>query len=209
MSRAKVKAGGMLREAIDVTWRTPKLLRTRVGVYFDGVAFLDPASAPDNPMGAARFFCGPTPSGVPTRGPLFGEPTEEEANRLDGLAEAWDAPWWLNPPFSGLAKTWGPKVIAEVLARPDQTGLLLLPVNRTEEEWLQALFALTRRLCLIRWPEGRGRVPFESSADGVECDANPFASWLLGFGEEPVAGRWRAAFGDLGTSYELRPLEAA
>lgn len=206
--RAKVQAGGILRESSDTSWRTPALLRARVRVYFAGLPFLDPAAPPDNPLGAARFFCGPSPSRVPTLGPLFGEPTEEEANRLDGLAEPWDLPWWLNPPFSP-ARPWDEKVVAEVDARPRQAGVLLLPVNRTEEDFRQELLARARRVLFVRWPEGRGRVPFESSIDGAECDANPFASWLLGFGEDPAPGRWLDAFGTLGGSYALRALEEA
>lgn len=197
MSRAKVKAGGILRTSSDQSWRTPRLLRERVRAYFAGVPFLDPASPPDNPLGAARFFCGPAPSRVPTRGPLFGEPTDEEANRLDGLAEPWDMPWWLNPPFSG-APAWFAKVRAEVARDVERPGLLLLPLNRTEEPHGQELLAVPpRRVLFVRWPTGRGRVPFESSVDGAEVDKNPFASWLFGFGAEPAPGRWREAFGGL------------
>lgn len=200
--RAKVQAGGILRESSDTSWRTPALLRARVRVYFAGVPFLDPAAPPDNPLGAARFFCGPSPSRVPTRGPLFGEPTEEEANRLDGLAEPWDMPWWLNPPFSG-APEWFPKVRSEVARAPERPGLLLLPLNRTEEPHGQELLAVPpRRVLFVRWPTTkRGRVPFESSVDGAEVDKNPFPSWIYGFGEEPAPGRWLEAFGDLGTTW--------
>lgn len=202
--RAKVKAGGILRESIDSTWRTPEALRTRIRGYFLGVPFLDPCSAPDNPLGAARFFCGPTPGGVPTRGPLFSEPTQEEANRLDGLAEPWDLPWFANVPFNA-ARAWCPKIVAEVQARPAQPGLLLLPVNRTEEEPMQALLAVAWRVLFVRWPEAkaRGRIPFESSLDGAPCYANPFASWVIGFGGEPGWNRWRQAFGDLGLTWRV------
>ena len=203
---AKVQAGGILRTSSDQTWRTPRLLRERTAlVYFRGVPFLDPACPPDNPLGAARFFCGPTPAGVPTRGPLFGEPTEEEANRLDGLSEPWDMPWWLNPPFKG-APEWFAKVVAEVERQPAQPGVMLLPVNRTEETFTHELFDRARVMHLVRWPTGRHRIPFESSLDGVEVDKNPFGSWLLRFGEEPAAGRWLEAFGDLGASYEIAPM---
>lgn len=206
MTAAKVQAGGILRTSSDQTWRTPRLLRDRVAlVYFAGVPFLDPACPPDNPLGAARFFCGPDPAGVPTFGPLFGQPTTEEANRLDGLTEPWDLPWWLNPPFSG-AREWFAKVGAEVDRCPDRPGVLLLPVNRTEETFTHELLERARVMHLVRWPTGRGRVPFESSVDGVEVDKNPFGSWLFRFGPEPAPGRWLEAFGDLGTSYEIAPL---
>lgn len=202
----KVQAGGILRTSSDQTWRSPQLLRARVrDVYFSGVAFLDPAAPPDNPLRADRFFCGPTPSRVPTQGPLFGEPTEEEANRLDGLHEPWDMPWYLNPPFSG-AREWSAKIVAEVDARPAQAGVLLLPVNRTEEDFVQAVISRARRVLFVRWPTTRGRIPFESSIDGAELDMNPFASWLFGFGEDVAPGRWLQAFGDLGDSYRLEAL---
>jgi len=201
---AKVQAGGIIRSSSDSTWRTPKLLRARIGPagYFEGVPFLDPCAPPDNPLGAARFFCGPVPGGVPTLGPLFGEPTQEEANRLDGLHEPWDAPWYLNPPFSG-AREWSAKIALEVDLRPAQSGVLLLPVNRTEEDFVQAVISRARRVLFVRWPTTRGRIPFESSIDGAEMDLNPFASWLFLFGEEPVRGRWHEAFGDLGLTRSL------
>ena len=207
MSRAKVKAVGIIRESSDQSWRTPDLLRQRVRVFFRGVPFLDPAAPPDNPLQAARFFCGPAPSRVPTRGPLFGEQTEEEANRLDGLHEPWDMPWYLNPPFSG-AREWCAKIGAEVDARPAQPGVLLLPVNRTEEVFMLDVIDRAKLQHFVRWPTGRGRVPFESSIDGAEMDLNPYASWLFLFGGEPEPGRWLEAFGDLGRAYELRRVVA-
>lgn len=206
MARAKVKAGGILRTSSDQTWRTPALLRERVRVYYAGAEWLDPAAPPDNCMGATRFYCGPRPSRVPTQGPLFGEPTMEQANRLDGLHESWGLPWWLNPPFAG-ARTWAAKVTAEVSERPQQSGLMLLPVNRTEEAYMQDLLALARRMLIVRWPTTRGRIPFESSIDGAELDRNPYASWILGFGEEPAPGRWAEALAGLGRSFALVPLE--
>jgi len=207
MARTKVKADGILRTSSDQTWRTPALLRERVRTYYAGVEWLDPAAPPDNVMGATRFYCGPRPSRVPTQGPLFGEPTTEEANRLDGLTRPWDLPWWLNPPFSG-SKEWAAKVTQEVGARPSQSGLMLLPVNRTEEAYMQDLLALAQRMLIVHWPgSARGRIPFESSIDGAEVDRNPFGSWLLGFGSEPAPGRWAQAFAGLGRSFALVPLE--
>lgn len=203
MSKAKVQAGGILRKSKDETWRTPRLLRDRVALFFGGLEWLDPAAPPDNPLGATRFFCGPTPSRVPTQGPLFGEPTMEEANRLDGLHEPWDLPWWCNPPF---AKSWYLRVLEQVQERPDQLGLLLLPVNRTEEAYAQELLALVRLRLFVRWPEGRGRIPFESSIDGAECKSNPFSSWILGFGDiEQLEARW-GAFEGLGLTQRLEAL---
>lgn len=209
MTRAKVKAGGIVRKAIDSTWRTPEALRARIRAYFSGVDFLDPCAPPDNPLGAARYYCGPVPGGVPTRGPLFGEATQEEANRLDGLAEPWDLPWYANIPFNAAAE-WSPKIVREVEARPAQPGLLLLPVNRTEETFIHDLLDRSWRFLLVRWPDkkARHRIPFESSIDGVPCRNNPFASWLIGFGGEPAKGRWLAAFGDLGASYRVERVEA-
>lgn len=211
MSPAKVKAGGIIRTASDSTWRTPEKLRARVrDVYFAGVDFLDPCAPPDNPLRATRFFCGPTPGGVPTRGPLFAEPTTEEANRLDGLTEPWDLPWWANIPFSAFEE-WSPKILSEVAARPRQPGLLLLPVNRTEEVAITNLLAGTWRVLFVRWPDkkSRHRIPFESSIDGAEMNNNPFGSWVLGYGGEPADGRWFEAFGDLGRSFEMRALAGA
>lgn len=192
--RAKVQAGGILRKSTDETWRTPRLMRERVRLFFRGLEWLDPAAPPDNCMGAPRFFCGPDPSRVPSMGPLFGEPSDEDANRLDGLTEPWDAPWWCNPPFK---RPWYERAAEQVRAHPGQVGLLLLPVNRTEEDYAQDLLELVSLALFVRWPTTRGRIPFESSIDGAEVDKNPFASWVLGFGDvDPL--RWRDAFSDLG-----------
>lgn len=206
---AKVKAGGIVRTASDSTWRTPEALRARIRSYFSGAPFLDPCAPPDNPLRADRFFCGPTPAGVPTRGPLWGEPTQEEANRLDGLTQPWELPWYANIPFSRYA-VWGPKVIAEVAARPLQPGLLLLPVNRTEEVEITDLLAASWRVLFVRWPDrkSRHRIPFESSIDGAELNNNPFGSWLLAFGGEPAPGRWFSAFGDLGRTFVVGEIDA-
>lgn len=213
MARAKVRAGGILRKSTDQTWRTPQLLAQAVRRYFDGAPWLDAAAPPDNPMGAPKFFCGPDPSRVPSNGPLFGEP-EPKGNKLDGLAQPWTLPWWLNPPFASVElRQWLAKVTHEVDMVPEQEGLLLLPVNRTEETWVQDVFDRAPRLLPVRWPTGRGRIPFESSRDGAPCHANPFASWLLGFGaartkreRTEIEGRWGKAFGELGRSYRLEAL---
>lgn len=145
---------------------------------------------------------------MPTRGPLFAEPTTEEANRLDGLSEPWDLPWWANIPFSAYA-TWGPKVLREVAARPRQPGLLLLPVNRTEEVEITDLLAATWRFLFVRWPDrkSRHRIPFESSLDGVEVNNNPFGSWVLAYGGEPAPGRWSAFCDGLGRSFRVEAID--
>lgn len=173
MARAKVKAGGILRKSLDNGWRTPRLIREAVRAYFSPCPFLDVATAPDNPMGAARFFCGPNPDRVPHPGPMFSEPGEVEANRVDGLAEPWNLPWWCNPPYGTELRAWIEKVCHEVDLVPEQEGLLLLAVNRTEETWIHDLWDRASRVLLIRYPtSARGRVPFESSVDGAEDRAD-------------------------------------
>lgn len=214
MARTKVQAGGILRTSTDQTWRTPQLLAQAVRRYFADLPWLDVAAPPDNVMGAPRFYCGPDPSRVPSSGPLFAQEEAQEGNTLDGLTEPWCLPWWLNPPFaSAQLRLWLAKVVAEVDLVPEQEGLLLLPVNRTEETWVQDVFDRAPRLLLVRWPEGRGRIPFESSIDGAPCHANPFASWLLGFGVSrtkaelrDVEQRWLEAFGGLGRSYRVEAM---
>jgi hypothetical protein len=207
VTRAKVKAGGIIRKSSDSSWRTPEALRARVRAYFAGMAFLDPCAPPDNPLGATLYYCGPDPSRVPSSGPLFGDDAAPEGNRVDGLTEPWDFPWYANIPFND-ARQWAPKMCTEVDRAPAQPGLLLLPVNRTEEEPMQALLARAWRVLFVRWPEkkARGRIPFESSIDGAPCYANPFASWVIAFGGEPAPGRWLEAFGDLGLTLSVAPL---
>lgn len=204
MARAKVKAGGILRRSSDSTWRTPERLRAAIRIYYEGTPFLDPCAPPDNPLGASRFYCGPDPSRVPSEGPLFGGPPDHEPNRLDGLDQPWDLPWFCNPPFAQ-ADEWAAKGLRELAAWRGTEGLLLLPVNRTEEPWLQDLLGQARRILFVRWPDTvklRARIPFESSIDGVEVDKNPFASWILGFGEL-TGKRWRRALGEFGRTLKV------
>jgi hypothetical protein len=59
LPRAKVKAGGMLRSAIDTTWQTPEWLLDRVRLLFPGGQIpFDPASTSENPTKALRYCAG-------------------------------------------------------------------------------------------------------------------------------------------------------
>jgi hypothetical protein len=192
---AKVQAAGILRTSRDSTWKTPEWLLERVRVFFNGPIPFDPATANDNPTKAVRFCAGPT-------GTLFARESLESKN---GLEVAWEWPFWVNPPF---AREWIEKIGRE---GAHQTGVALLPCNRFEEPYLQKTIATARVLCLVdaeRFNETKRkthRIAFISSVDGQPCDANPFGSMLLGFGE---VARFAEAFARIGRCFELREIGA-
>lgn len=194
MSRAKVRAGGFHREALDNTWRTPEHILERVRAYFGGPIPFDPATGPENPTRALRWCTGDLPA-PPVAPSLFPVPDEERTAeqlrlaRACGLATPWDWPVWVNPPYGGEVRAWLEKIRAE---RARGTEIVaLLPTSRWETDYLQAALAEAVALCLIR-----KRVSFVSSQDGAACGGNTSGSMLVGWNVSPA--RWRRAFSPLG-----------
>jgi hypothetical protein len=201
VSQAKAVAGGHVRTSLDNTWRTPEKILERVRVYFGGDIPLDPASGPDNPTRALRFFTGAEPSSAPVPG-LFTEVEDLDAlarARVCGLATPWDAPVWCNPPYGRELRAWLKKMIAEGTRGTEI--IALLPTARWEQPYLHDALRAALHLCLIR-----GRVDFISSIDGQPVRGNPSGSMLLGYCTSPA--RFSEAFSPLGACFEVRSLFA-
>lgn len=199
------------RKALSVEWGTPPRIKHAAEDYCGGPIPLDAATWPDNPMGAVRFL-------VP--------------GRRCGLATSWarefERPWargrarvvWLNPPYGEFAEPFYRKAVLE--AREGLVVLCLLPANRTETGYLQALMAEAPAECWLR-----GRVKFvrrgenlcpaceapappearrcEACGKGLPDGANPFASVLFGLGPvDPFA--FARAFTPLGLVRTTRAL---
>jgi len=199
MAQAKARAGGIIRESLDNSWRTPERILERVRVYFGGPIPLDPASGPDNPTRALTYYTGEEPSAAPEPG-LFRDEVDEGAltrARRNGLAEFWAAPVFCNPPYGSELNAWLAKMSAQ--ARAGTTIITLLPCTRFECLPMTGLLAEADALCLIR-----GRVAFISSLDGQAVSGNTSASMLVGL--NVVERRWLEAFGPLGSCYSLSAL---
>lgn len=222
MSRAKVKAGGIIRKSADTTWRTPEFVLEAAREFFPGGRIpFDPATGLDNPTKAERFC-----AGVPGR--LFGEaPSIKCAGcpdgcgcdgcwlaRQNGLEASWDWSWWVNPPFN---REWIQKIGREAdRLKAGQNGLALLPCNRFEEPFMQEVLSQARMVCFVdAEPFQRGlrgsngkllrghRIAFLSSIDGMPCDSNPFASMILAFGRSLDQHLFAHTVGKLGRASEL------
>lgn len=194
--RKKAPAGGIIRESADNTWRTPEWILDCARAYFGGPIPLDPASGPDNPTRAKRYFTGLEPSAAPEPG-LFGSLIDEAAlvaARRSGLEEPWGEPTWCNPPYGGEIKAWLKKM--QIEAARGTTIIALLPCARWEQGYMHATMAAANAVCWIR-----SRVDFVSSIDGAAVKGNPYASMLLGFCVD--ISRWHKAFGDIGGCFSI------
>jgi DNA modification methylase len=140
------------KQAKDLDYCTPPRVLDPVRAYFGGSIPLDPATNQTNP----------------TKAKIFYTPAE------DGLAQQWEKPVYVNPPYGKLIKPWLHK-IAEEAAR-GTTILALLPVVRTEQQYFQDLMAAANAVCWIR-----KRVSFIRPSTGEVAKSNPHASALWGF----------------------------
>lgn len=135
---------------------TPAWLVARIrDELFGGVIDLDPATEPNNPTGAERFF------------------TVVD----DGILQPWRGPnVYCNPPYGSTAGKWVEKAI---FAHADQNRVALLLPARTETRWFQrALLACDDALLFSK------RIQFTRfGAFGTRKAADaPFSSVLFGFG---------------------------
>jgi hypothetical protein len=171
-----VPAGGYLKKCLGVEWYTPESLLAPVRLVLTGDELapipLDPFNAPHNPTGAARFF------------------TKAE----DGCARAWDAPWFVNPPYGRALRPALAKIGAESLtfhAGARMPGVALLPCSRWEQGYMHDLLRRAVAVCYVR-----KRVKFVKGETGDAVGGTPMASMFLGFNVDPLA--FAAAFRDVG-----------
>jgi DNA N-6-adenine-methyltransferase (Dam) len=133
---------------------TPDYVLEPVRRLLGGSIGLDPATEPDNPTGAERFYCPPH----------------------DGCALRWDAKTvWCNPPYGEIRVRWVDRCIAEA-GRGDGVKIVLLIPAHTDTRTFQKAFAGTTCLFL------QGRVKFGILRENRRQEAASHGSALFGFG---------------------------
>ncbi|MGE0708634.1 MAG: DNA N-6-adenine-methyltransferase [Planctomycetota bacterium] len=152
---------------------TPPHVLEAIRGYFGGAIPLDPATQPDNPTGASRFF------------------TEAD----NGLKREWSAGVFVNPPYGKQFPAWIRK-IAEEAARGVEILALLPGSKRTETEYWPVLYGeRLKAVCFVR-----GRLSF-LTAEGEVQKGNTQDSALYGLNID--VARFGTAFSTLGGCFEL------
>jgi hypothetical protein len=146
---------------------TPPRIADSVRAYFpDGVIPLDPATEPNNPLGARHFCSGPV-----TDSPSLG----------DGLAVSWfdHGPGvFVNPPYGKGMKLWCAKIHEETVAGCEILALLPCGARFSTRYWQEHIFNPGLDVALFV----RGRVQFLRPDGGGTQGQNPYDSCLYGFG---------------------------
>lgn len=157
----------------DRVWITPERVLAPVRAYFGGSIDLDPATEPNNPTGARRFF------------------TEAD----DGLTRLWQGDVFLNPPYGRELEHWASKIYFQ--AAVGTHLIALLPPTRTETAyWQQHIF--NRHLsavCFIR-----KRLAF-LRPDGSKAGANVYSSALYLYNGK--VQKFANHFSDLGKCFHM------
>ena len=149
------------KECRSIEWYTPEYILERVRSYFGGAIPLDPATAPQNPTQALRFF------------------TEEQ----DGLNQDWSGEGvFVNPPYGNVLPDWARKIHEQ--AGTGTSIIALLPCGARFSTGYWQDYILCPRLdglCFIR-----GRVAF-LDVDGKPQEANPYDSAIYGYNVDRTA----------------------
>jgi hypothetical protein len=117
-----------------------------------GAIELDPCTEPDNPVGAARFYCLPD----------------------DGCALPWDAAAvFCNPPYGEIRRRWVERCVAT--SRAGSRVILLMPAS-TETQTFQYAMGHCRTALFIG-----GRVKFGLARENGRQQAASHGSTLFGF----------------------------
>jgi hypothetical protein len=178
-------------------WLTPEDILEPTREYFGGPIPLDPCTTSDNPTKATRFF------------------TEED----DGLAQPWDYPVFMNPPYSnsehlytvktrgeelfGLPRRmfssqivlWTAKVLQESRRHTPIIALLPCGARFSTEYWQDHI--LSSHLNAICFK--RGRAAFIDEATGKAAKGNIYDSQILGYNVD--IDRFCRAFGKIGSAF--------
>lgn len=130
---------------------TPGYILDPVRQLLGGIE-LDPCTEPDNPTGAANFYCLP----------------------IDGCGQAWNAKTiFCNPPYGQARDRWIERCIAE--AGIGARVVLLIPAHTETRSFQRAMAACTS----ILFPQGRIKFGF-ARANGRQ-EAASHGSALIGF----------------------------
>jgi hypothetical protein len=157
----------------SVEWYTPEPILERVRLVLDGIP-LDPATSTTNPTHAQKYY------------------TKFD----DGLAQSWNVPWFVNPPYGHTFPVWCQKIGESAMG---MRGLALLPCGaRFSTRYFQKHILLCPGLSSVCWI--RGRVKFLRE-DGIPAPQNPYDSAIYGFRIVPEI--FRAAFDTLGAVWEI------
>lgn len=142
------------KTCLHTEYRTPEYILDVVRSFFGGVIELDPATSPDNPTKARKFF------------------TKE----TDGLSQDWSKTGvFVNPPYGKELRKWVAKIGEE--ARKGHEIVALLPGQRFETRYWQRDILIPQLGAIVFI---RGRVSFLDS-DGIPRKSNPFGSMLYLF----------------------------
>ena len=140
------------KQAKHLDYLTPPEILEPVRKYFGGLIPLDPATTNDNPTQASTFM----------------------TLADDGLSMPWNRPVFVNPPYGRELRKWCDKIY--LVATNNATEILaLLPVSRTEQQYMQDMMRRAINVCWIR-----KRVQF-LRPDGTRAKSNPYASAIWGF----------------------------
>lgn len=139
----------------ETVWLTPPHVIQCVQDYFGGQIPLDPATQPNNPTGAAKFY------------------TELD----NGLVHPWDVPFFVNPPYGKGLPLWCAKINSAVSRGVSCIALLPAGSGRPGTKYWQAhiLNANLNALCYTK-----GRLAFLNAA-GVPMKGNTYPSYLFGY----------------------------
>lgn len=172
------------KTAKDLDYITPESLLIPVREFFGGQIPLDPATLPNNPTKALRFF-------IPED---------------DGLVQSWRGEGvFLNPPYGKNMKNWCRKIALESSPEPPAipvTIIALLPGgSRTETKyWQDHVFnPHLNVVCYVR-----KRVAFLRPSTGEPAKGNTFGSGLYGFNVSTK--RFLQCFGHLGACMKVTRL---
>lgn len=136
---------------------TPRWLVDRIRTdVLGGVIDLDPATTPDNPVGASRFVCLPD----------------------DGIITSWSGNVFVNPPWGRTLPIW----VDRVILGSESSRIVLLVPSRTDSRWFQEavqncddMLLFGRRLD-YEFPNKPKKVRARGATGAL------FASALFGFG---------------------------
>lgn len=160
------------KQCNEIRWLTPEKVLAPARAYFGGEILLDPATEPNNPTKARKFF------------------TVED----DGLAQPWNAPTWINPPYGKQFSQWCEKIHSELQRLPALEVIALFPCGsgRPGTRYWQnhVLVPELKAICYLN-----KRLAFLTPA-GEPMKQNNYPSSLLGFNVD--VDRFVTCFGHLG-----------